>query len=43
MEDGMMNSYDKDGDLVYSRRLNEQERVKQAKLFVAHSNTGSGE
>ena len=43
MEDGMMNSYDKDGDLVYSRRLSEQERVRQAKLFVAHSNTGTGE
>jgi len=43
MEDGMMNTYDKDGDLVGSRRLTEQEKVKQAKLFVSHSRTGTGD
>lgn len=40
-EDGMMNTYDKDGDLVGSRRLSEEEKVRQAKLFVAHGATGT--
>lgn len=42
MEDGWMNTYDKDGDLVSSRKLNEKEKAQQAKLFVAHSMTGTG-
>lgn len=38
MEDGWMNTYDKDGDLVATRRLSADEKVKQAKLFVSHKN-----
>lgn len=36
LEDGWMNTYDKDGDLVGTRRLNADEKAKQAKLFVSH-------
>ena len=40
-EGGMMNTYDEQGELISSRRLRPEE--KQAKLFIAHGKTGTGE
>lgn len=36
LEEGIVNIYDEKGEFISSRRLDPLERVKQAKLFIAH-------
>jgi len=42
-EDGLVLTYDRFGEFVSSRRQTPEEKAKQAKLFIAHGATGSGE
>lgn len=42
-EDGMVITYDREGECVGSRRQTPEERTKQGKLFIAHGATGSGQ